>query len=82
LDAAEWETLTPGQLTEKLKAATVDAASAEVPLPKTYGFTTRAGGLGMLQILSTNENPRGLKLRYKLVQTANRPRVSSLLAAP
>ncbi|HMP82256.1 MAG TPA: hypothetical protein PKA41_06050 [Verrucomicrobiota bacterium] len=31
-------------------------------------FKTREGGIGMLQITGYTENPRGVKIRYKLVQ--------------
>ena len=31
-------------------------------------FRTRSGTLGLLQITGYTENPRGVKLRYKLVQ--------------
>src|SRR5205085_1213506 len=70
LDAAQWAAMTPEQLMEKLKFATVDDLPAEGPLPKTYGFTTRAGGVGILQITGFADNPRGMKVRYKLVQKA------------
>lgn len=39
--------------------------------PTTYFFKTREGGMGVLQITGFTENPRGVKLRYKLVQNAN-----------
>ena len=35
----------------------------------TFQFMTREGTIGVLQILNTENNPPGLKLRYKLVQT-------------
>ena len=34
----------------------------------TYLFKTREGGMGILQIISFTENPRGVKIRYKLVE--------------
>jgi serine/threonine protein kinase len=37
-------------------------------LPRTYLFKTREGGMGILQITGFTENPRGMKIRYKLVQ--------------
>ncbi len=37
-------------------------------LPATWVFRTREGGLGLLQITGFTDNPRGVKLRYKLVQ--------------
>jgi tRNA A-37 threonylcarbamoyl transferase component Bud32 len=50
----------------------------------TFFFETREGGKGILQILGFADNPRGVKIRYKLVQNAgnalevtnaNRPKV-------
>ncbi|MFO1488587.1 MAG: protein kinase [Verrucomicrobiota bacterium] len=38
-------------------------------LPRTYLFKTREGGKGLLQITGFTENPRGVKIRYKLVQS-------------
>ncbi len=35
---------------------------------ETYEFQTREGGTGILQITGFTENPRGVKIRYKLVQ--------------
>ena len=37
-------------------------------IPFVYGFQTREGGRGLLQITGFTENPRGVKIRYKLVQ--------------
>jgi hypothetical protein len=42
--------------------------------PATFAFQTRAGGLGVLQVLRYAENPFGMRIRYKLVQ----PRVAKL----
>jgi serine/threonine protein kinase len=70
LDAADWDTLAPAQLLEKLKSATVDSLSAEGSLPKTYGFTTRAGGMGLLQITGFGDDPCGVTIRYNLLATA------------
>jgi hypothetical protein len=36
--------------------------------PTTWLFKTREGGMGILQITGFTENPRGVKIRYKLVQ--------------
>ena len=35
----------------------------------TFGFKTRKGECGVLQITGFTDNPRGVKLRYKLVVT-------------
>jgi serine/threonine-protein kinase len=37
-------------------------------LPATFGFRTHSGDLGLLQITGFTENPRTIKIRYKLVQ--------------
>ncbi|MGC9943089.1 MAG: serine/threonine-protein kinase [Verrucomicrobiota bacterium] len=36
--------------------------------PKTYEFQTLEGNIGLLQVLGTNANPRGVGIRYKLLQ--------------
>ncbi len=41
---------------------------------KTFAFLTRSGGMGILQIMGISEMPRGVKIRYKLLQsTAKKP---------
>jgi predicted Ser/Thr protein kinase len=40
-------------------------------LSATWLFRTREGGAGILQITGFTENPRGVKIRYKLVQNAD-----------
>jgi hypothetical protein len=37
---------------------------------RTYAFKTREGGVGLLQITGSTDNPSGVKIRYKLVQVA------------
>ncbi len=66
LEDAQWDAITPEQLVEALKRATVDSIRTEGPLPKTYGFSTRAGGMGLLQIVRYHDQPRGVEIRYKL----------------
>ena len=36
--------------------------------PATFLFQTREGSIGILQITEVTDNPRGVKIRYKLVQ--------------
>jgi hypothetical protein len=53
--------------------ALTDATQDSVTLhatnaPAVWLFKTREGGTGILQITGFTENPRGVKLRYKLVQ--------------
>jgi len=42
--------------------------SAQGQLPVTYMFKTREGGIGILQITGFNDKPKGVKLRYKMLQ--------------
>jgi len=51
----------------RLHSATMRAAKNSTPA---FIFQTRQGRVGILQILAFTENPRGIKLRYKLVQAA------------
>ena len=41
-------------------------------LPATFAFQTRKGQLGLLQVLRYTEEPRGLRIRYKLRSRANK----------
>ncbi len=54
----------------------ITAISPTIDKTDTYFFRTREGGLGILQILGRNENPPGVKIRYKLVKTGS-PRVTA-----
>ncbi len=38
-------------------------------LPATFAFQTRKGELGILQVIRFTEDPRGMRIRYKLVQS-------------
>ena len=70
MDSREWKSLTPAGLQEKLRALRLPTAPSTAILgdPRdTYGFKTREGGLGIIQITDTRI-PRGVKVRYKLVQ--------------
>jgi serine/threonine protein kinase len=56
--------------------------SADDALPQTYIFRTGDGGEGLLQITGFTENPRGVKIRYKLVQSERvQPSVASTNSA-
>ena len=54
--------------TPEFKKMTVMLWSEDGVLPKTFIFKTGDSGLGILQITGFTENPRCVKLRYKLVQ--------------
>ena len=44
--------------------------SAKGDLPATFAFRTREGGMGVLQIVAFSADPRGVRLRYKMVLRA------------
>ena len=46
-------------------------------LPLTLAFETRNGERGLLQITELNDNPRGVKIRYKLVEQAPKEQLGS-----
>jgi formylglycine-generating enzyme required for sulfatase activity/tRNA A-37 threonylcarbamoyl transferase component Bud32 len=46
-------------------------------LPLTFAFETKAGRFGVLQVTGLTESPRGVKVRYKLVQNDDRPKPGS-----
>jgi hypothetical protein len=57
------------------ETALTNAAQDSVALhatntPATWLFKSREGGVGILQITGFTENPRGVKIRYKLVQSS------------
>jgi serine/threonine protein kinase len=70
-----WHTMNAAQskaAIEKLQLTSVLSVE-DLPdnqLPKSFLFKSRAGTMGLLQITGFTENPRGVKLRYKLVQSA------------
>jgi len=67
--AANLPTLTePVKNTPEFAKMTVLLTCEDGVLPKTFIFHTRAGNSGLLQITGFTENPRGVKIRYKLVQ--------------
>ncbi len=52
------------------KGQTVTVSGETNSLPLTFAFRTQTGTSGLLQVTSFTESPRGVKIRYKLVQTA------------
>jgi hypothetical protein len=73
----EWQRITVARAQNILNAisarltVTKFLLSADGALPKTFLFETREGGLGILQIVGFVEGPRGVKVRYKRVQSGN-----------
>ncbi len=49
-------------------------------VPVTFAFQTRKGILGILQVIRFTEDPRGIRIRYKLVQPAPPARPSAFVA--
>ncbi len=71
----DWDTLTPSMLESRLRAGGTWGATSGFLKPQLFifGFKTRKGTLGILQITDFTDNPRGLKIRYKLAQAAGTP---------
>jgi tRNA A-37 threonylcarbamoyl transferase component Bud32 len=56
------------------KPGSVVEMSGKGELPATFAFKTREGGMGVLQIVGFKDDiPRGVKIRYKLIQKAGGP---------
>ncbi len=74
IEASIWDTAAAGWVAGNAERITHlfehGSLSGVGNLPRTYLFKTREGGKGLLQITGFTENPRGVKLRYKLVQPA------------
>jgi serine/threonine protein kinase len=67
LHERDWESLTPRQLQAKLDAQSLAATGFGDMRVTTYGFKTPDGAIGLLQMMN-DRVPRGVKIRYKLVQ--------------
>jgi hypothetical protein len=67
-------------LVERIQhSSTVTSAAGPLDkkLPKTYLIKTSDENIGLLQITGFTDNPRGVKIRYKLVQNPNQSSTSS-----
>jgi predicted Ser/Thr protein kinase len=58
-----------------------DSSPMNNPTNYTYGFKTRDGSVGLLQVVSFTETPPGVKIRYKLVQAAANPNAVAVSGA-
>jgi hypothetical protein len=73
-DRTNFEQVTTSELEHSLpkqgisQSTTLQKTNAGAVL---FAFRTREGGRGLLQITGFTDNPRGVKIRYKLVQTAD-----------
>ena len=109
LQFTDWETLSPGELAQKIESADTNALSQATMTPRivedlgagdlmvaiitgghadgdenkpqptrlpsdkdvlTWGFKTREGGLGILQVIGFDDHIQSVKIRYKLVRNA------------
>jgi hypothetical protein len=74
LKRADWENYSADRLTESLLGRYTSSQFIFTPeflsssTNHTCAFRTREGGMGILQITGFADNPRAVKLRYKLVQ--------------
>ncbi len=71
--SSDWETWTTQQVNElaagsMAKPPTDRRLLGGYPSPSSFLFQTREGGVGLLQITGFTEDPRGVKIGYKLVQ--------------
>ena len=70
---SDWDGMIPSQL-EKAFADVTSVPLSKLSItqgttvPVTRAFKTREGGMGVLQVVGFSDNPRGVKIRYKLVQ--------------
>jgi len=80
----DWWDKVPSIATRMGKFETVTPAA--MPLigepPTTYWFKTREGGVGVLQIAGqtkkhTGRGPRGIRIRYKLLQQPKAPKAAT-----
>jgi hypothetical protein len=72
LEKQDWDSLSPTELTTKLHQGTFRPNELKPwkngELPSTFGFRTREGGTGILQLLAFEGNVPGATLRYKLIR--------------
>ena len=70
----DWTELSPEQLKtaleKRLNPSDITFNKDHAELPVTLGFRTGSGRIGVLQIIGFTDKPRGVKIRYKLVQAA------------
>ena len=77
LKKKEWETITPIEVTQKIETGQ-RVPNRGLPVksiagalsPSVYAIGTSEGGMGIIQILGFADNPKRIKIRYKMVQKA------------
>jgi hypothetical protein len=73
LRAGDWTGLSAARLESMMQSLPTDPVPAvkmrpDANGPACYGFHTREGGTGLLQLTSLADSPQGMKICYKLVQ--------------
>ena len=67
----EWEALAPSELVTRLKTGHLKGEAvtrSPSAMPAVFLFKTREGGMGILQILGFTDNPKAVKIRYKMIR--------------
>jgi predicted Ser/Thr protein kinase len=74
---SDWDNISPESLVgllhdagQDIEGKFGDSSRLNNPTNYTYGFKTRDGSVGLLQVTAFTENPDGVTIRYKLVQPA------------
>ena len=70
-DSVKVDSLGKSNLWERGEPGRPARMTAQGELPVTYFFKTREGGIGVLQITGFNENPKGVRIRYKLLHKSD-----------
>jgi len=72
LENSDWDSFTPTDLTTKLHQGNYVPHTLKPwkngELPSTFGFRTREGGTGILQLVAFEPDRPGVTLRYKLIK--------------
>ncbi len=74
---ADWEIIGKPKLAELEFVPIAAFPHSASQFPASFAFKTSRGQFGLLQALAYTDNPRGVKIRYKLVQGATPPSVSA-----
>jgi hypothetical protein len=79
LEQEQWNTVTPSKLTTWLHQGAFRPATLKPwkngELPSTFGFRTREGGTGVLQLLAFDAARPGVKMRFKLLKWPASPTI-------
>jgi serine/threonine protein kinase len=81
-----WDSATPESVRSRWELATQEPEKETfigklAGRPDTFYIRMRDNARGLLQVLGFSDNPRGVKLRYKLVQSASRPATTKHVSA-